>query len=574
LGALSVGVAALAIAACGGSNRGNAYSVYHGNGAEKTALLAGGSPQDSSAGQIAGYQPTGQLVADNGFRPTKDGFGFQNYGNDAGPQNLTPPQVQDLFGSQVCASGSGASCQLIPPAQVWMDNQNAAMAGGHCMGFSVLALRLYDGNTALSSFGSFNATSQLPIQGATSLQSSIAENWTFQNLPKVRAAVIKGTPTQILDHLVSALKDKSEYYTVVIFKRDGTGGHAVTPYAVEDKGGGKQNILVYDNNFPGVTREVSVDRSADTWSYVGGPNPNDTSQRYEGDASTQTLLLFPTSPGEQQQPCPFCNGQNVGSSGPSAGSVLNAAEQYNEITLNGNPDNHAHLVLTDAHGRQTGVIQGKQVNDIPGVTVENNIANQDWAASPEPTYHVPVTENVTIAIDASALNKPDTEELNLVGPGIYSAVKDIKLSPGQKDEVQFNTDGLGYVFKTDAHQAESPILAAGVQGKSANYGFAVKAVNVKGGSSVALKLDRTKEQLDIDSAGTTGAGDYVVSVYRENEQGKAQWTNTEQFLHLGGGQVAHVDYGSVKPGGPMKLEIRNADGSLARAIEIPQQKSR
>jgi hypothetical protein len=572
-GALLVSVAALAIVACGGSNRSNAYNVYKGGTTKATALLGGGSPQDTSAGEVANYQPTGDLIADNGFRPETDGFSFQNYGNDAQPQNMTPPQVADLFGDQVCASGSGSDCQLSPPAQVWMDNQNAAMAGGHCMGFSVASLRFYDGNRSLDSFGSVDNTDQLEIQGDTTLQSTIAEDWTFQNLPDVQAAVVKGTPNEVLDKLTQALQDKSEYYTIAIFKRDGTGGHAITPYAVEDQGGGKQNVLVYDNNFPGVTREISFDRNANTWSYVGGPNPSDTNQQYEGDASTQSLSLFPTAPGQRQQPCPFCNGQNDGSSDSSTGSVLGAADQYNEITLNGDPSNHAHLVLTDDQGRQTGVIDGKQVNDIPGVTVVQNIANQTWAASPEPSYQVPVTEDVNVAIDASDLDKPDTEELNMVGPGIETQIQEIKLEPGQMDEVKFNTNGLGYVYKTDSHQAESPILAVGVQGKAADYGFAVKALNVDGGSAVAIKLDRANEQLDIDTAGTAGAGDYVVSVYRENDQGKTQWTTSEQAIHLEGGQIAHVDYGGAQPGSTLKLEIRNPDGSVSKTAEIPEDKT-
>jgi hypothetical protein len=595
-GAIAVFAVGAAIAACGGSSRSNAYHAYNpSSGKQKTALLGGGSPQDSSAGTVQNYQPTGQLIADNGFRPATDGFAFQNYGNDVQPQNMTPTQVADLFGTQVCSNGDASNCQLIPPAQVWMDNQNTAMAGGHCMGFSVAAIRFYDGNQKVSDFGSVNQTDQLSIQGDTTLQSTIAEDWTFQNLPQVQAAEVKGTPNDVLDKLISALKDKSEYYTIAIFKRDGTGGHAITPYAVEDQGNGKENVLVYDNNFPGVTREISFDRNANTWSYFGGPNPSDTNEQYDGDAQTKSLSLFPTSPGEQQQPCPFCNGQNTGSSSgnsgntgntgntgtsstagaaPSVGSVLPAAQQFNEISLNGDPSNHAHIVLTDAQGRTTGFIDGKQVNDIPGVVVDRNLGNQDWAESPEPTYHIPVTENVTVAIDASALTKPDTEELNLVGPGIDTLVQDIKLEPGQKDEIQFNTDGLGYVYKTDVKQAESPILAAGVQGKQADYGFAVKAINVKGGSNVALKLDRANEQLDIDTAGTAGAGDYVVSVYREDDQGKTSWTSSNEPIHLEGGQIAHVDYGSTRAGGPMKLEIRGSDGSLVKTIEIPEDKKK
>lgn len=559
-------VAALAIAACGGG------SSRSSNESANAPTLKGGDPQNSSAGQASGYQPTGQLIADNGFRPDKDGFSFENYGNEGNPQNMSPADVQELFGDQVCASGTGSSCQLIPPAQVWMDNQNTAMAGGHCEGFSVAALRFYDGNVKLDSFGSVDATGQLKLDGNSGLQGEIAKDYSFQNLPLEQQALINGTPTEILDKLISALKDKSDYYTIGIYKRDGSGGHAVTPYAVEDRGGGKMNILIYDNNFPGVTRAIAVDRNADTWSYTGGTNPSDTNQEYGGDASTKTLNIEPLSAGLQQQPCPFCNGQGANAGDTSKGSVLEGSEQYNEISLQGDPSNHAHVVLADDQGHHTGVINGKQVNDIPGAKIDNNLANQDWAASPEPTYHVPVSANVTVTIDGTDLNKPDTEELNLVGPGIDTLVQDIKLDPGQKDEVSFNSDGLGYVFKTAPNQAESPILAAGVQGKSADYGFAVKAVNLKGGSNVALKLDQTNEQLDIDTAGTPGAGDYVVSVYREDEQGKTQWTSKDEAVHLEAGEVAHLDYGATQPGSPMKLDIKKADGST-QTMDIPEENS-
>ena len=73
--------------------------------AARTASLLGGAP---SAGSAQSYVPTGTIVADSGFRPGRDGFAFENYGNDAGPVNLTPANVEDLFGAQVCQTGTGA----------------------------------------------------------------------------------------------------------------------------------------------------------------------------------------------------------------------------------------------------------------------------------------------------------------------------------------------------------------------------------------------------------------------------------------------------------------------------------
>ena len=271
------------LAACGGSSSITAPKV-----AKKPGLIGGAA----SAGSVKSYKPTGKIVADDGFRPWVDGFGFENYGNDVGPENMTAAEVEDLFGRQVCVRGTGDRCRLTPVAQEWMRAENSRMAGGHCMGFSVTAIEFYKRVRKPKDYGA-KTTFGLPIQGNVSLQSLLAENWTFQDLASVEQERIVGTPKVVLQTLVDALNDpKGEIYTIAIFKRDGTGGHAITPYAVEDQGNGKQNVLVYDNNFPGVTREISFDRNADTWSYIGGPNPDDTNQQYEGDASTKSLSLL------------------------------------------------------------------------------------------------------------------------------------------------------------------------------------------------------------------------------------------------------------------------------------------
>lgn len=239
----ALAAAALATAlltACGSSGSGHAAS---GGGHHSVAIgapfhgprspgLLGGAP---SAGLAPTYVPTGRIVADSGFRSQVDGFSFENYGNDAGPVNLTPQNVEDLFGPQVCATGEGSSCTLIPPARHWMQQVNASMAGGHCMGLSVTALRFFSHNLAVDGYGAPQPIS-LPVRGNTALQSLIAEDFAYQDLPSVISHAIVGTPVQVLGSLIRALKAGGELYTLGIVKPDGSGGHAVTPFAVEDRG--------------------------------------------------------------------------------------------------------------------------------------------------------------------------------------------------------------------------------------------------------------------------------------------------------------------------------------------------
>jgi len=58
------------------------------------------------------------------------------------------------------------------------------------------------------------------------------------------------------------------------------GGHAVTPYAGEDRGDGSFAVLIYDNNWPSVQREMVFDRNADKWSCTASINPDEAESRY------------------------------------------------------------------------------------------------------------------------------------------------------------------------------------------------------------------------------------------------------------------------------------------------------
>jgi hypothetical protein len=567
---------AVLVAGCGGSSK---------KGFEAPKLTAQRGyvrGYGSSAGSSGSYVPTGRIVADSNFRPWDDGFSFENYGNDAGPQNMTAAQVEDIYGSQVCISGSGKSCKLIPPAQQWMNNQNAAMDGGHCMGFSVTALRMYRGSLHAADFGA-STPPRLAIQGNLPLQEKIAEDFVYQDLPAVGKATVQGTPNQLLARLKGSLNDSGgEQYTLGIFNK--TGGHAITPFAIEDQGRGRVNVLVYDNNFPGVTRRVQFDTNADAWLYHGGPNPKELGETYSGDASNQALELLPTSPGTHLQPCPFCNG-DLGSAAPrgySVGSVLGKSEQYDEITLTGDPFNHAHLVLIDEQGRKTGFVGGKIVNQIPGAEVDRNLTIQNWREAPEPSYRVPVGTLVRVTIDGSGLAKPDKESITLVGPGKEFDIDEIVLRPGQRDHVVFKGGGSGIDYQTNATLGSPPQLHGGIVeqrgGHLTVYEFSAQATAIVGALDVALIFDQKAGLFGIDTAGTTGvsplhrntgASDYALVLTKGDESGTiTQWAALDLPL-LGGnkGETAVIDYRkATDPSRPLPIVINGVAGErLAKA---------
>ena len=564
---------ALLLAGCGGGDGGDDKKPTTTAGADSFQVKKSLVPKGASAGdatEVESYEPQGELVADNGFRPEVDGFAFENYGNDVEPENLGPAEVADLFGDQVCLSGSGEDCALIPAAQEWMENQNEGMAGGHCQGFSVGALRFYHELLDQEDYGA-EQTAALDIIGNVELQQSIAEHFTYQFLPPIVDGRVKGTPSEVLQKLADALNSGEELYTLGVYKPDLSGGHAITPFAVEDKGDGQYAILVYDNNFPGTTRAVEVDTNEETWSYVSGTNPDELGQVYEGNAETQTLELDPTLPVEEEySPCPFCDGAVAGDA-ETKGSVLKGSEQYTEITLGGDPRNHPHLVFTDDEGRRTGVVDGKFLQEIPDVEVVKTFATRNWEGAPEPRFRIPEGAEYTITVDGSDLEEPATTDVDLVGNGLFIEIEEIKLEPGQKDEM-FLPGGYGITYQSNGEDEVAPNLYAGLVEDDRAYNFAASAVGIKAGSTLSLLVDQEEKVVILDSTGSEGVlggkGIFILQLTMADEKGTiSQWQASDVQLNGSKEQKAGFEYGeSPTPGKPLPIALLDKNADVTRVI--------
>lgn len=562
-----------ALAACGGADGGIDAGAREGASkapgigeAAKPALQASLLGDAESAGDANGYEPTGDIVADSGFRPEINGFSFENYGNDVQPANLSTANVQALFGDQVCIDGDGEDCKLIPPAKRWMEQENQRMAGGHCMGLSVAAIRMFVDKLPESDFGETEQAVDLEIVGNVPLQRSIAEHWVYQDLPLIQQGTKEGTPSEILDTLADALNTGDEEYTLGISKPDYSAGHAITPYAIEDRGDGTYAILVYDNNFPGITRAVQVDTNEDTWRYVGGINPKNLDEVYEGDADTKTLSLLPTLPGEDVQPCPFCRGEDEGGdTGGDLGTALPKDEQYAELTLRTpGRGQHPHLVITDEEGRQTGIVDGEMQQEIPGVRIANSFGVQNWESAPEPRYQLPLGRSFTIIIDGSAMRRTTTSTLDLTGGGLVLSAETVRITPGQQDSITVTGDADGFLYESGARNEEVPEFYAGLEDGDAAYTLAATAVATRRGSQFGLFIDRESGTVLVDADGVKGSLDgkaiFGIVVNRETPDASDQWSRT---LQVSGRRKEGVYFNykeAPRAGRSLPLEVGPEDG--------------
>jgi hypothetical protein len=489
-------------------------------------------------------------VADSGFRPAPNGFTFQNYGdtldNGAVPTNLTPADMKAMFGDAVCADAAIGKCDLTPEAQAWMDQTNQEMADGHCFGFSVAADLVWQDKVNTSAYGA-STINGLAIENNTDLQSTIAEGWTYQLLDSVQAKRITGSPNHILDELEKLLKPHpSETYTVVIYKSDGTGGHAVTPYQVDYKGNGQYQVLIYDNNWPGQTRAISFDTSKDTWSYDAASNPSDPSELYQGDAKTNTISLFPTSPGQGTQPCPFCG--TVPANGSKAGTT--GAARTAMIYLTGSATNHSHVLITNAAGQHLGYVNGQLVNQIPGAHYVLLASDQDWKNRLEPILYVPANVAYSITLDGAPLTGPDTESIGIIGPSWHIAISAIPMHPGDKDTLTVDPNATSLTYHTN--RAVSPTIAASVSDTRAHYAFVIAGVSDQPGSTLNLHVPAEGGSLIITNTGSTGTSRVNLQVTRETEQGVQNFSHDN--IPIAGADTAELRFGNwTNPSGGIPL---------------------
>jgi hypothetical protein len=592
-------LAAMTLAGCSSSS--NASAAQHDNFAFGQQHFGASNPANgdqSVAASSVAYTPTGKIVASDGFDPVKDGFDTANYGDllpagtgldysssDNAPTELTPLVMKRMFGDAVCGD---PECNLTPEAQAWMNKTNQAMAGGHCYGFSDAALQFFSGKVDPATFGA-TSVPKLDVLHNDTLQSFLAENWAYQTLPSVAKDRVLADPNTVLNELMKVLTPHpSEVYTLIIFMADGNGGHAVTPYAIEDNGNGQYHILIYDNNFPGVVRAIAVDTKTDTWTYTGGINPSDTHELYQGNAQTKSIGLDPLAPALGVQPWTFSGASGTsGSSGGSGttGSPANttglrqsappflvdysSGAVYDDIYLDGGDLEHGHLLITNPSGQHVGYVNGTLVNTIPGAIVERNTSNQDWAESREPDYLVPDGVQYTITVDGSTLTGPDpTEDVGVVAPGYQVEVDNINLNPGETDTMTVSSDGSTVSYKSSALQA--PVIVYGVSDPTSDYNFAVSGDDVPANGQINLHLPVGGSSFTF-STSNTGSRTNHLSLLLDKEDSTGSHTFVNGSIPMVDGDTATLGFGGWAPGQSMPLTVGH--GGSTQTIQLSDQGS-
>ena len=314
-------------------------------------LISGGNPPagwivspeafKNSFGSLAQGAPQGTVIADSGFRPYPHGFPIPNWGApesfiqsqlvygtpsrlsfddyEAGqvapPQGLNALSLRRTFGDGVCRDPKSidpktGDCELIFGAELLAQSIETGALGGHCFGFATAAAGLYNGQIPANQVGA----SGLGINAANPMGNRAVQTITrlfgTQYFNKTVPPALDGfSPTEVVNTLIDGLQGGTTPYIMTVISS--AGGHAITPFAVLDRGQGIYDIAVYDNNFPMRARAVTVDTNDDTFTYTSAINPS--APGIEWSTETQGRIgLVSVADMLQEQTCPVCVGPDQG----------------------------------------------------------------------------------------------------------------------------------------------------------------------------------------------------------------------------------------------------------------------
>jgi len=580
--------AALVTAACSSSTPSASApsSAPSSSTATSSNLLgaAGATPGDGASGSGGGTSDPSSFTFDGtpqialaGFSPPVNGFSFANYTNQEAPSNLTADEMRRFWGDQVCASVADGTCVLTPPAQQWMSQVNDAMNTGHCEGMAALALHFMKGNVNLGEFGQAASANGLQLQGNPKLAREIAYWFVTQALTPFRTTRFETLkPSEVVAKLRESFQPgASELYTFGFFKRDKTGGHAITPYGLSDRGNGQVDVAVYDNNFPNQARVLRIDTTNEKWTYNSAVNPTQPSDLYEGDASTSSLWLSPLSTRLQKQDCPFCGSTSapaaaptpppdaaggspdpaavpiVGSAASGGGGGGGGATVYDQLFLSAAAgDAGVDVTITDLDG-----------NPLPGVKEEPVFAGSGIP----PTQLIPTGTAFKVKLDGTKLTAPIVTDLTLIGPNTADYVDGINVDPQQVDTIEFRPTEDSITYETTGQ--ESPNIGAGFADPGADYAVEIGGVDLPDGGKVELKMDRAAGKVTITNNGKA-KGTYAVAIDRIADTGEELFSHDGVDLEAGDSLV--LDYGQWAKGEQLAAQVV-ASGS-ASTLELDNTK--
>jgi|GEM_PF-1768543 len=458
-------------------------------------------------------------LVDSGFRPKPSGFSFPNWGGDEHPgAQLTANDLVDLFGERVCVRWQGNDCVPTPGARLWIEQQNAAMKGGHCEGMAALSSAFHVNKENPSEYGSSPAFSLTPNN--RELLATISTYWVTQNLEPVSQntrATREWSLQLIVDFLVENLRSKNDYVTLGIYSADS--GHAITPYKVDQIAPKTYRVYVYDNNHPGEEKFVEVDTGNNRWRYaLAAINPSEDPAPWEGEAGSMDVTLL--SSRYAPLACPFCGDHTPprtpkpanGPRGPRTPSINSEL-----ITLE-TPVRCSQIVVTGKKDKKRFSVGKDKRNEIKGASMSQRRGSRGCTIKLPPTQQY----DFQLVDDGRPSRSPMTDLFMYVPGNVYS-ISNVALSQGSTQTFSIGTD----TFSFQASGSQKPTLRiASEHGDTLGY-YEIKDLALGDGRSFSVQEDDHGDISFSDNDPNLDAYDLTVEDVNEDRTKTLEFDNVE-----------------------------------------------
>ncbi len=493
------------------------------------------------------------------FRPETHGYVFENWGGDKYPEDgdLDTASLIRMFGAaNVCQSGSdAASCVLSASARQWRTQQLRSMQGGHCYGMAVTSQQFYNGSVTPGEYQS-GASSIRDLQPGTAVRANVTEFAISQSLRPADGSSDQWvwrntgqTPSSILNLIRQQLKNNPNDPYVLGFFQQGKGGHAVTPYAIEDKGNGIFWLYFYDNNWPGQPRYMIFNTVRETWVYeFASLNPSQPSDPWSGDARTDSLVLRPTNAHlSSGWACPFChNSTNVHGASVENDSVIFMLMGEGEMMV----------VNGDKHGVGFDFERQQFINDVAGAEVQEWIGGLGVDQSPILILPQQLgSEPYKVHVAGKTVEQAVNAELLVAGPGFVAGLSALKINPGEDMLITISPDGRDVSFTASEQGTFSPdfFMALDPLDSSDSYIFGVGGFELDAQKKVDVALNLNSGLLTFsDNDGETDT--YAVEILRVADNGTVSYYNNND-IQLGGSSDAAMNFGAWDGSGDIEGTI-------------------
>ena len=258
----------------------------------------------SCGGGGGGSSSSAKLTATDvsaGLNVNPNGFSFANFTAASSPEEFNADDVVKMFGlsKDVCVGGT-TPCTLTAEAAAFARMVNESRASGHCEGFAV---------TAQDRFSTGAQPSTVTLENKGEVTHGLMRTFATQFLKEVTDDT-QAWAAKSLKEKVAALQEsfakKEAGYSLGVYSS--MGGHAILPYALEWVNEDVVKIKIYDSNWPGKDRYVTVDLKADKWTFAySGEDPANDPDMWSGGAADMDMTSVAS---RTSATCPFCSGKS------------------------------------------------------------------------------------------------------------------------------------------------------------------------------------------------------------------------------------------------------------------------